>query len=443
MGPLARTMDWSTTAVYIVSFIIGIGFGGVLEMAGFGDSRKLTGQFYLRDMTVLKVMFGAVVVAAVMLGLFSAFGWIDMSLVWINPTYLWPGTLGGFVMGIGFMIGGFCPGTSVVSASTLKLDGLVFLVGVGLGILLFGVTLPSFETFWLSSNYGPITLPEVLHVSTGVVLLIVTAVGLGSFALAEASEARFGGERDTAEARLLPKRPVSWAAVGLLVLAALVTAIKGQPTAEERWAWVAPEASKQLEDRSVYAHPIEVAELTRNTDVYTVVLDVRPEADYNLFHLRGAINVTLDQLRDPAFVRKLSQRPDNTIFFTVSWDEAKATEAWKLLRAQGVPNIYIVEGGINKWHEVFPPPKCLAKPVEGTHADDTPAYAYFRAVGDCCNTAYPELSYKEVPTDCYLEMTHEEVAHSAAGTHVPELPKIPFTHKVKLTKKKAVTGGCG
>ncbi len=444
MGPFARTMEWSTTTVYIVSFLIGVGFGGVLEMAGFGDSRKLTGQFYLKDMTVLKVMFGAVVMTAVILGMFSSFGWIDMTQVWINPTYLWPGIAGGLAMGVGFMIGGFCPGTSVVSAATLKIDGIVFLVGAGMGIFLFGLTLPAFEGFWLSSNYGHLTLPEVFHTSTGTMLLFVAAMGLFSFMLAEVAEARFGDGKNEEELRLLPRRLASWAAVGLLVLAAVVTAAKGDPSPSDLWARIAPEAGKLLEDRSVYAHPLEVAELTRDTNVYTVILDVRPEADYNLFHLRNSRSVSLDRLADAAFVKTLAAMPANTVFFTVSWDEKAATEAWKRLKARGLPNVYIVEGGINRWHEVFPPPPCLGKPAGEPHADDTPAYTYFRAVGDCCNTAYPELAYKEIPTDCYLEMVHDaSEAHSAAGVHVPEGPKMPFVHKVKLVRKKAVTGGCG
>ncbi len=444
MGPLARTMDWSNTTLYIVTFLIGIGFGASLEMSGFGDSRKLTGQFYLRDMTVLKVMFGAVVMTAVLLGLFSSLGWIDMSLVWINPTYLWPVIVGGFVMGIGFMIGGFCPGTSLVAAATLKMDGLFFLIGTGIGIFLFGLTLPAFEPFWLSSYLGHFTLPELFHVSTGVMLLVVTAVGLFAFVLAELAEARFGAGVPAAQARLLPKHPLGWAAVGALILAALITAAVGDPTAQQLWARIAPEAQPLLDQRTVHAHPLEVAELTRDTNVYTVILDVRDQPDYQLFHLRNSRNVSLEQLADARFVKQLAELPDNTIFFTVSWDETRAVEAWKLLKARGLPNVYIVEGGINHWHDIFPPPPCLGKPKSGKHEDDTPRYEYARAVGDCCNTAYPELAYKAMPTDCYLEeMTEEPQARSAAGTHHAPGPEIQFTHKVKLTKKKAVTGGCG
>ncbi len=443
MGPLASVHGWSAWTVYVVSLLIGVGFGGALEMAGFGDSRKLTGQFYLRDMTVLKVMFGAVISAAVLLGLFSSLGLIDMTLVWVNPTFLWPGVVGGLLMGVGFMIGGFCPGTSVVAAATLKLDGIIFLVGVAIGIFLFGETLPLVQDFWLSSNHGHLTLPEVFGVSTGEILLAVVGVGLGSFALAELSEAKFGTSGASREMRLLPRSVLGWSGVGLLALGALVAAVLGEPTAEERWARISPEAGARLANRSVYVHPYEVAEITRDTNLFTVVLDVRAESDFNLFHLKGSRNLSLTQLADPRQVEQLAGLPDNTVFFTVSWDETAATQAWRLLVAQRLPNTYIVEGGINNWHHIFVPPPCLLRERGGEHQDDQRAFTYLRAVGDCCNTAYPEVAYKQIPTDCWLDMTDEAQARSTAGSAPVPAPSIAFEHKVKLKKAKAVTGGCG
>ena len=91
----------------LVAFVIGLGFGFFLERAGFGGARKLAAQFYLTDLTVFKVMFTAIVTA--MLGVFYL-GWaglLDLSLVYISPTYLWPQAIGGLVLGFGFVIGGY------------------------------------------------------------------------------------------------------------------------------------------------------------------------------------------------------------------------------------------------------------------------------------------------------------------------------------------------
>ena len=129
MAPFDLAASLGPVAYALVFVAIGFGFGAALEMGGFGDTRKLAGQFYFRDMTVLKVMFTGIVVAAVLVAGATSFGLLDMSRVWVNPTYLWPGIVGGLVMGVGFVVGGFCPGTSLVAASTLKVDGMFFLGG--------------------------------------------------------------------------------------------------------------------------------------------------------------------------------------------------------------------------------------------------------------------------------------------------------------------------
>ena len=107
MAPFFKMGFFSEQISFIIAFIIGISFGFWLERAGFGSSRKLAAQFYLTDMTVLKVMFTAIITAMTGLLFFSLFGWIDLSLVYINPTYLWPQILGGLILGVGFVIGGY------------------------------------------------------------------------------------------------------------------------------------------------------------------------------------------------------------------------------------------------------------------------------------------------------------------------------------------------
>ncbi len=126
----------------IVAFIIGIAFGFALERGGFGNARILAAQFYFSNMRVLKVMFTAIVTA--MLGIYylSVIGFMDLSLVYVSNTYIVPQVVGGLILGVGFVIGGYCPGTSVVSFSTGRLDGLVYILGVMAGIFVFGEMFP-------------------------------------------------------------------------------------------------------------------------------------------------------------------------------------------------------------------------------------------------------------------------------------------------------------
>jgi len=106
-APFSQMDFFGEATGFVFAFLIGIGFGFALERAGFGNARKLTAQFYLTDMTVFKVMFTAVVVAMVGIFYLNAFGWLDLELIYINPTYIWPQIIGGLFLGFGFVIGGY------------------------------------------------------------------------------------------------------------------------------------------------------------------------------------------------------------------------------------------------------------------------------------------------------------------------------------------------
>ncbi len=105
--PINGVFQVSKTAGLFVALLIGFGFGFILERGGLGDSRKLAAQFYFRDLTVFKVMFTAIVVAMIGLLVLTSVGVMDPDMIHINPTYLWPGIVGGLVMGVGFVIGGY------------------------------------------------------------------------------------------------------------------------------------------------------------------------------------------------------------------------------------------------------------------------------------------------------------------------------------------------
>ncbi len=120
MGPLAPNGIISENTNFLLAFFIGIAFGFVLESSGFSSSRKLAGIFYGYDAVVLKVFFTGAITCMIGLLFMSLFGWIDLDLVYVNPTYLTSAIIGGVVMGAGFIMGGFCPGTSFTRCSYRK-----------------------------------------------------------------------------------------------------------------------------------------------------------------------------------------------------------------------------------------------------------------------------------------------------------------------------------
>lgn len=172
----------------IIAFIIGIGFGFVLEKAGFGSAKILASQFYFTNMRVFKVMFSAIVTA--MLGVFylSWIGWLDISLVYMTDTYLMPQIAGGFILGLGFVIGGYCPGTGVVAFASGALDGMMYVAGVALGIFIFDEIFPFIEGFVNSTYMGRVSIPQYFNLSYGFVVFLVVLMALGGFMAAEWGE---------------------------------------------------------------------------------------------------------------------------------------------------------------------------------------------------------------------------------------------------------------
>jgi hypothetical protein len=410
MFPLQLETLIGKPLMFLVFGLIGFAFGFVLESAGFGNSKKLAAQFYFRDMTVLKVMFGAIVTAMVLLFITVGLGILDFNQVWVNPTYLASGIAGGLIMGVGFIVGGFCPGTSLVAMATRKLDGLFFVLGVLLGIFLFGETEQYFDIWWNTAGYlGRITIPEWLNLPVGVVVVGVVLMAVFMFWGAEQLE-RIFGKRD------LGKEPRwrRYLAVGLVAFAASIIVI-GMPTTEEKYAQIAATKNAALANREVQIHPGELLATIGNDTLKVVMLDVRSEAEYNQFHIAGAKNVPLADI--PAMVPELhTQQALNTVFVLMSNDEQAATEAWKTLTAESVPNAYVLEGGINAWIATFGKDEGDIVQVSSPSGDDSLCFTFPAALGD----------------------------RFAAADPSPHEWDLAFTPKVKLQIKRDKSGGgCG
>jgi hypothetical protein len=194
MGPLVVNEIISSSTNFLFAFLIGIGFGFVLESSGFSSSRKLAGVFYGYDTVVLKVFFTAAITAMLGLLFFSLFGWVDLSLVFVNPTFLPSAIAGGVIMGAGFILGGFCPGTSVCGAAIGKIDALVFVGGLILGIVIFAEGYPLWESFYKAGFQGFPRINELIGVSQGVLALLMVLVALSMFWVGEWAEKKFPRE---------------------------------------------------------------------------------------------------------------------------------------------------------------------------------------------------------------------------------------------------------
>ena len=194
MGPLSVNELISENTNLFLAFIIGTAFGFVLEQSGFSSSRKLAGVFYGYDTVVLKVFFTAAITAMLGLLFFSLFGWVDLNLIYVNPTYLTSAIIGGMIMGAGFIIGGYCPGTSFCGASIGKIDAFVFIGGLFIGVLIFGLGYNIWDGMYMAKFLGSPKISQTLGLSDGVFAFLLIIVALAMFRAAEWAESKFPRE---------------------------------------------------------------------------------------------------------------------------------------------------------------------------------------------------------------------------------------------------------
>lgn len=181
----------SQTVNLLLGLAIGVGFGFALESGGLGDARKLVGQFLLKDMAVFKVMFTAIITAMLGLFFFSWGGLINLELLQISDSYLAPQLVGGLILGAGFAIAGYCPGTAVVGMASGKIDALYCFGGLFVGSILFSLSFTWLESFYNSTQLSEGHLSAVLSIQTGALIFLLILIAVAGFALSEKLESRY------------------------------------------------------------------------------------------------------------------------------------------------------------------------------------------------------------------------------------------------------------
>ncbi|MGJ5643118.1 YeeE/YedE thiosulfate transporter family protein [Formosa sp. S-31] len=185
MGPLIPggyiPAEWDS----IIAIFIGIAFGFVLEASGFSSSRKLAGVFYGYDFAVLKVFFTAAAVSVIGIYYMDYLGYLDISKLYVHPTYLWGAIIGGVIMGAGFVTGGFCPGTSLCAVAIGKLDAWVYVFGIMVGVFIFSELFNLFEPIYDGFNFGNITLIDSFGWNPYWVIFVFAIIAVVAFGIAD------------------------------------------------------------------------------------------------------------------------------------------------------------------------------------------------------------------------------------------------------------------
>ncbi|PCI36083.1 MAG: sulfurtransferase [Flavobacteriaceae bacterium] len=185
MGPIIPQgmipAEWDS----IIAILIGIAFGFILESSGFSSSRKLAGVFYGYDFAVLKVFFTAALVAVIGVYYMDYLGLMDISLLYVHPTYLWAAIIGGAIMGVGFVMGGFCPGTSLCAIAIGKIDAFVYVGGILIGVFIFSESFGLFEGLYNANYLGKVTIMETFGITGEWAVFLFTLMAIACFILAD------------------------------------------------------------------------------------------------------------------------------------------------------------------------------------------------------------------------------------------------------------------
>jgi len=348
-----------TTLVLAVG--VGFGFGFVLERAGFGRAQKLVAQFFGDDMTVLKVMFGAIVTAMLGAVLLSGLGVLDLAALSASATsesFLWPMIAGGLLLGVGFVVSGYCPGTSIVAAASGKLDGLAVVVGVVAGTVTWGelmglgwfAAFNESESFAASGYVGRVYLYDLLGLPAPVVALLVAAMAVACFVGAEALERILS--RGAAPAPAPLPRKLVFAGFGALSLLGLATLALPSPGAAVP-ATPSPIAPAELA-RRVLEEPWRVR-----------VLDLRPAAECAAARVPGAECAPPDALATLALA---GEEPSRDLIVVAGGDLAALPPEVAAYRGR----VLSLAGGFDAWRTYALAP--AEPPAPGAPADEVEAF---------------------------------------------------------------------
>jgi len=322
----------------VVALLLGVGFGFVIEQAGFSSSRRLAGVFYGYDFTVLRVFFTAAVTAMSGVLLLGSFGLLDLDAIYVNPTWLAPAVAGGALMGLGFILGGYCPGTSICGAAIGKVDAMFFVGGGALGVLGFAEAYPSLARFADSTSRGPLKVTTSLGLSTGLFALLLIVAAVAAFAVTTRIERKV--DPQSAPSLGFPVRAHVLAGGALLLVGGILLVL---PDYRSRLLRRASSPGYEEAHPLAAMSPDELAFRIVDREPRVKVVDIRSAADFAAFPLPGAVNVPVRDFLSREWMAAFSPRHVKKV--VVGDTEAAERTAALVLTELGYENVAVLEGG--------------------------------------------------------------------------------------------------
>ncbi|HOX40135.1 MAG TPA: rhodanese-like domain-containing protein [Candidatus Brocadiia bacterium] len=331
-------------AAFLTAFTIGIFFGLSLERAGFGSSKRLAGIFYFRDMTVLKVMFTGLLTAMIGLSYFIALGLVPPDGVYMMPTIYGAQIVGGLIFGVGFVMGGWCPGTAVVGLASGSMDAFVFLGGAAAGSALFSETYGWMKPLASAGEAGVKMAYDGIGTSKAGFAFAFTLCAIACFWGSEYIEKVRSGKGEYFNTPFLRAFCVAMvvAAGGLFLFPEATTSAGARQTATAIDSPSEIALLQEIADGKDHISPVELADRLISNPSSVMLVDVRSAEEFAAFHIKGAVNAPLPDL--PAVV---SARPAGAIVVLCSNGMVHPAQARDALDRLGYRDVYILTDGID------------------------------------------------------------------------------------------------
>ncbi len=171
----------------LYGLLVGVVMGVLLQRVQASSPLMIAKNLRFENLTIIKFMALTIAVGAVVAYALSFF--IPMHFD-VKPIYVLGVLGGGLIFGVGFGLGGYCPGTCVVGAGEGRKDALFTILGGIVGALVFTLIYAWLEPILIKPmNYGKVTLASMLHVPALVAAVALAAVFVGAIALLPKREA--------------------------------------------------------------------------------------------------------------------------------------------------------------------------------------------------------------------------------------------------------------
>ncbi len=345
MGPLAGQGIISPEFDYIIALLIGIAFGFVLEQSGFSSAKRLAGLFYGREFVVLRVFFTAAITTVIGVILMEYFGMLDMNLVYIQPTFTWSAIVGGVIMGIGFLFGGFCPGTSLCAVSIGKIDAMFFFGGLFLGVLLFAEMYPVFEPLYHAQNLGGIFVYDSLGMSRGVFAALLIIMAVMAFVVTYFIEQYILKKPKKFNYEFITSKPYHLAGIVIALFFAGIVAVT--PTRKDSIMKYVEHTISQKTMSFQKVSSVELTYLLLNPDNQTLYIDIRNPQDFEKLALPGFVNIPFESIMNREWEDFLGDATKKKII--ISNDTLLAQKAIVIMTRLGYKHVYMLQDNFQKF----------------------------------------------------------------------------------------------